>query len=107
MRRELVKRIDRAKANRHFDLTDGWTIEEVEEQVLTPLSESSIMGTTETDPHSIMCYQIPGSITKNGKSIVGGKDINRKDYAFAALIYPKKKKRRKRAATPARRGRRR
>jgi hypothetical protein len=36
-----------------------------------------------------MCYQIPGSITKNGKAIVGGLDIDRQDFAFAALIYPK------------------
>ena len=36
-----------------------------------------------------MCYQIAGSITKSGKPIVGGLDIDRQDFAFAALIYPK------------------
>jgi hypothetical protein len=36
-----------------------------------------------------MCYQIPGSITKSGKPIIGGLDIDRQDFAFAALIYPK------------------
>ena len=40
-------------------------------------------------PISIMCYQIPGSITKDGKPIIGGLDIDRQDFAFAALIYPK------------------
>ena len=34
--------------------TDGWTPTEVEEQVLTPLSKKSIMGTNESDPLSIM-----------------------------------------------------
>jgi hypothetical protein len=37
-----------------------------------------------------MCYQIPGSLTKDGKPIVGGKDIDAKDRAFAANVYPKK-----------------
>jgi hypothetical protein len=37
-----------------------------------------------------MCYQIPGSITKDGKPIPGGKDINPKDFAFARSIYPKR-----------------
>jgi len=27
---------------------------------------------------------------KNGKPIAGGKDINRRDFAFAASIYPKR-----------------
>ncbi len=93
MRKALVKKIDRAKAIRFFDRTQGWTPEEVEEQVLTPLKAASIMGTTETDPLSIMCYQIPGVITKDGKPIVGGKDINPRDFAFAGSIYPKPKRR--------------
>jgi hypothetical protein len=37
-----------------------------------------------------MCYQLPGAIMKNGKGIRGGKDINPKDYAFAASLYPKR-----------------
>ena len=90
MRADLVKKIDRAKAVAFFDLNQGWTPEEVAAQVLTPLDARSIMGTTEADPTSIMCYQIPGDITKDGKPIVGGKDINAKDFAFAASIYPKK-----------------
>ena len=90
MRRALVKKIDRAKAIAFFDRTQGWTPQEVDEQVLTPLAESSVMGTAETDPHSIMCYQIPGSITKDGKQIPGGRDINPKDFAFDGSIYPKR-----------------
>jgi hypothetical protein len=90
MRKELVKRIDRKKAIRFYDIDQGWTRQETEEQVLTPLAVRSIMGTREADPTSIMCYQVPGEITKNGKPIVGGKDINKRDYAFAASVYPKK-----------------
>jgi hypothetical protein len=90
MRAALVKRIDRQKAYAYFDRTQGWTKKEVDDQVLTPLNAKSIMGTTEADPLSVMCYQIPGSITKDGKTIPGGKDINAKDFAFAGSLYPKR-----------------
>ena len=36
-----------------------------------------------------MCYQLPGDITKDGKPIVGGLDIDASDFAFAASIYAK------------------
>ncbi len=89
MRRELVRRIDRKKAIAFYDRDQGWTREETIQQVLTPLAAKSIFGTTEADPTSIMCYQIPGEITKDGEPIVGGTDINEKDFAFAAKVYPK------------------
>jgi hypothetical protein len=88
MRRALVKLIDPDKAIAYFQRMDGWSAQETREQVLTPIEESSLLG-TRADPRSIMCYQIPGSITKNGKPIIGGLDIDRTDYAFAAKIYPK------------------
>ncbi len=91
MRAEFVERIDRKKAIAYFKRTQGWSEKEIEEQVLTPLKKKSIMGTTEADPVSIMCYQIPGKITKDGKAIPGGTDINERDFAFAGSIYPKSK----------------
>jgi hypothetical protein len=90
MRRELVSKIDRQKAIAFYDVDQGWTKEEVEEQVLTPLEEKSIMGTAAADPTSIMCYHVPGKITKDGKAIAGGRDINANDFRFASSIYPKK-----------------
>jgi len=89
MRRELVELIDEDKAIEYFGRTQGWTPEEVRAQVLTPLEESSLLGTPHADPNSVMCYQIPGEITKNGKPIVGGLDIDQTDYNFASLVYPK------------------
>jgi hypothetical protein len=89
MRRELVDRIDPAKAIAFFERTQGWDESMVRSQVLTPIEDSSLLGTAHADPNSIMCYQIPGEITKDGKPIVGGKDIDTSDYAFAAKIYPK------------------
>jgi CHAT domain/Astacin (Peptidase family M12A) len=96
MRSDIVKLIDRDRAISFFDEDQGWTPEEVEEQVLTPLAKKSIMGTKEADPISIMCYQLPAAIMKNGKPIKGGKDINPRDHRFASSLYPKKS----RAATP-------
>jgi len=91
MRRALVAKIDPQKAIEYFMRTQGWSEAEVRAQVLTPIEESSLRG-TKADPKSIMCYQIPGELTKNGKPIVGGADIDKTDYEFAANIYPKKKK---------------
>ncbi len=88
MRRELVARIDPAKAYPYFLATQGWDKHTVDQQVLTPLDESSIFGTP-PDQTSIMCYQLPGSITFDGQPITGGTDVNTTDYFFAALIYPK------------------
>lgn len=88
MREELVALIDPEKAYDFFLRTQGWTREMVDEQVLTPLSQTSIIGTP-PDQDSIMCYQLPGSITKDGEPIRGGSDINATDYAFAGRIYPK------------------
>lgn len=89
MRSELVDLIDRKKAIEYFDLTEGWTEEETIEQVLTPLAINSIMATEEADPLSVMCYDIPGEITKSGDPIVGGSDITENDYRFAGEVYPK------------------
>jgi hypothetical protein len=89
LRQELVDHIDPEKAIKFFGQTQGWSPEEVRQQVLTPLEESSLLGTPTADPNSIMCYQIPGSITKDGQPIVGGLDIDLSDFVFAEKIYPK------------------
>jgi hypothetical protein len=89
MRGAIVERIDVEKAYRYYRLTNGWTRRDVDDQVLMPLDEASIMGTAEADPLSIMCYQIPGTLMKDGKAVPGGRDITRIDAAFAGSLYPK------------------
>jgi hypothetical protein len=91
MRRALVALIDPQKAIAFFGETQGWDPEMVRRQVLTPIEESSLIGTMKSDSNSIMCYQLPGSITKSGKPIVGGEDIDKSDSTFMASIYPKSK----------------
>ncbi len=100
MRSDIVKQIDRKKAFAFFDVDQGWSRKEVEEQVLTPLAKRSIMGTKESDPLSIMCYQLPGEIMKDGKPIPGGEDINPNDFAFAKSLYPKPERRPRETAAP-------
>jgi hypothetical protein len=88
MREELVQRIDPQKAYDYFYRQYGWNKTTVDQQVLTALDQQSVMATP-PDQTSIMCYQLPGSITRDGRPIVGGVDINNTDYAFAARIYPR------------------
>jgi hypothetical protein len=88
MRKEFVAKIVPAKAYRWFLATYGWDKKTVDAQVLTPLDDASLMSTP-PDQTSIMCYQLPGLITTDGKPITGGTDINETDFAFAGTIYPK------------------
>lgn len=89
MRKHLVELIDPDKAIAYYGASQGWTEEEVRQQVLTPIEKSSLLGTNRTDSNSIMCYQIPGALTRNGKPISGGNDIDQLDYEFAGECYPK------------------
>jgi hypothetical protein len=88
MRTALVAKIDPPKAYKWFLANQGWNKATVDAQVLTPLKEASLMGTP-ADQTSIMCYQLPGLITKDGKPIPGGIDINKTDCGFCGSIYPK------------------
>lgn len=88
MRQELVARIDPQKAYQFFWSNYGWDQQTVDQQVLTPLDQQSIFATP-PDQDSIMCYQLPGSITFDGQPIRGGGDVNMTDFAFAQLIYPR------------------
>jgi hypothetical protein len=89
MRRALVARIDPEKAYAYFGRPpNNWSRSMVDQQVLTPLDERTLMSTP-ADQTSIMCYQLPGSITRDGRPILGGTDINASDFAFAGRIYPK------------------
>lgn len=89
MRAELVARLDPAKCYRYFRQTQGWNRREVDAQVLTPLSEASLRATAHADQDSIMCYQLPGTITVDGEPISGGDDIDRVDAQFARDLYPR------------------
>ena len=88
MRQELVARLDVNKTIEYFAQNQGWSPQVTREQVLTPLSQASIRGTPNADQDSIMCYQLPGSITIDGEPIRGGVDIDPSDQSFSATLYP-------------------
>lgn len=88
MRSGLVSRLDVAKTIAYFQQYQGWSEQETRQQVLTPLDEASLYGTP-VDQDSIMCYQLPGSITTDGQPIRGGLDINASDGSFMGTMYPK------------------
>ena len=90
-RKALVDLVESAKALEYFMRTQGWSEADVRAQVLTPLEESSLMGTP-ADQTSIMCYQVDASLTKDGNPIIGGTDIAPSDAVFMAKIYPKPKR---------------
>jgi hypothetical protein len=89
MRSEIIERLDREKVIRDYMRSQGWTRQEVIDQVLTPLEESSLLGTPTAQSDSIMCYEIAGHLTLDGRPIVGGTDITHGDQAFAAQVYPR------------------
>jgi hypothetical protein len=88
MRQAIVARLDPQKTIAYFSANQGWSAQEVQQQVLTPISEASIMGTPTAEEDSIMCYQLPGQITIDGKPVVGGVDITKDDGDFMGKIYP-------------------
>lgn len=88
-RKELVQRLDVQKTIAYFKRAQGWSASQTQQQVLTPLSEASIRGTPNADQDSIMCYQLPGSITVDGQPIRGGAKIDELDGQWMGKLYPK------------------
>lgn len=89
MRQDVIARLHRERVIAAFVRSQGWSRQEVIDQVLTPLEESSILGTPAADETSIMCYQLDGALTIDGVPVAGGTDINAQDHDFAGQVYPK------------------
>jgi hypothetical protein len=89
MRKEIVQLLDENKVIQYYADACGWSATKTRQQVLTPLGASSIMSSPETDRTSIMCYQIPGELTKNGQTVPGGTELDAVDKRFIGEKYPK------------------
>ena len=87
-RKEIVDRIDKAKAIAHYAKDQKWSAAETTQQVLTPLDNSAFVATAATDGNSIMCYPLPAEIMKDGVAVPGGPDIDARDAQFAGTVYP-------------------
>lgn len=87
-RRKIINRIDPQKAYAYFLRTQGWNAATTRSNVLTPLEESSLTGTTEQEETSVMAYWLPSEIMRDGRPVLGGKDITDMDRKFMAGLYP-------------------
>lgn len=87
-RRSIVALLDEAKTIDYFGRTQGWSEQEVRDQILTPLEDAELITPTESDVVSIMTYQFPGACTRSGRPILGGSDIDETDAAYFRRIYP-------------------
>lgn len=85
---EIVARLDEQKTINYFWQFQGWNETVTRQQVLTPIGLASIMKRTVADQDSIMCYQLPASITKDGQPIRGGSVIDELDKGLASSVYP-------------------
>ncbi|MFP3558220.1 M12 family metallopeptidase [Paraburkholderia sp. SIMBA_049] len=88
-RSEIVNRINREQAITYFMTTQGWSRQQVIDQVLTPLDASALIATATADTNSIMCYWLPASIMNDGIAVTGGSDIDAMDAQFSGSVYPK------------------
>lgn len=88
LRAEIIARIDRNKALNYFAQTQGWDSRTTISNVLTPLGAGTWIGTETPDQDSVMCYQLPGTITVDGQPIRGGAGMNERDRAFCLKCYP-------------------
>lgn len=87
-RQGIVARLDQQKTIAWGRQVLGWNEQMVRSQILTPLNEASLMGSPLTDETSIMAYQLPGSITTDGRPVLGGSDFSATDKQYMATFYP-------------------
>lgn len=78
---------DKPKAYRHFMKTQGWTKEEVDEQVFSTYTRNEIRG-SKLDKKSIMMYPIPDSITKGQYTVGWNTRLSKEDKRFIGKVYP-------------------
>lgn len=87
-RRAIVAKLDVQKTIAYFSRTQGWSAQEVQQQVLTPIEESALLHTPAAFVDSVMCYGLPAEITVDNRAIPGGIDITPEDGAFLGTLYP-------------------
>lgn len=88
MRQSIIDLLDARRTIEYFGRTQGWSPEQVRQQILTPVQEVELLEPTAPDVISIMTYSFPGECTKNGEPIPGGPNINAVDGEYAGRIYP-------------------
>lgn len=77
---------DKKKAYAYY-MQQGWSKEEVDEQVFKKYSKS-IVRATKVDKKSIMMYPIPNEITIGDFEVGWNNDLSENDKGFIAQLYP-------------------
>lgn len=80
---------DKPKVYAYYKQTDGWTKEEVDEQVFSKYDITQIRA-NKLDKKSIMMYPVPEKLTKGDFHIGWNNGLSAEDKKFIAKLYPKK-----------------
>ncbi|MFA6245580.1 MAG: beta/gamma crystallin-related protein [Mucilaginibacter sp.] len=87
-RAEIINKIDPAKAIAYYAAPpNNWDEKTTRSNILTALDPAGLRATAQPDIVSIMCYNLPGGIMKDGIAVTGGVDIDQKDGEFAIEVY--------------------
>ncbi len=89
MRPEIVDLLDPAKTIAVFGREQGWSPQQIRQQILTPINPATLVDMTEADLDSIMTYSFSGACTKSGRPIMGGSKINANDFILIGRLYPR------------------
>jgi hypothetical protein len=87
LRPAIVADINPREAYSYYWRTQGWGKAVVDQNVLRPLDEASVMATP-VDIDSIMAYPIAAEITYSGRYYPGGSVITDTDRSFMQGLYP-------------------
>lgn len=79
---------DREKVYRYYQITQGWTREEVDRQVFGRYS-TDITNFSTYDPLSIMHYSVPNELTEGDFEIGWNRILSPVDKEFIASMYPR------------------
>ncbi len=80
---------DKPKVYAYYKETDGWSRDEVDEQVFSKYDITQIRA-NKLDKKSIMMYPVPNELTKGNFSIGWNNGLSEADKKFIAKLYPKK-----------------
>lgn len=78
---------DREAVYRYYTLTQGWSREDVDNQVLARY-DRSVTNFSAYDPTSIMHYAVPNELTVGDFEVGWNRVLSQIDKDFAAVLYP-------------------
>ena len=77
---------DREKVYRYFSCSQGWTDQMIDNNILNPIDETTVNGSC-FDPLSVMLYQYPSCLTKNGVGTKFNQRLSALDTLWLSNLY--------------------